>query len=126
MAVPTDRGYTAEHEWLAVEGDVARVGITEYAADALGDVVYIELPAVGAELTAGQACGEIESTKSVSEIFAPAAGVVLSVNEEVTTSPEVVNADAFGAGWLFTMQVTGTPDLLDAAAYERLTRESSL
>ena len=122
MTVPADRRYTAEHEWISVEGDVARVGITEYAADALGDVVYLDLPEVGAELTAGTPCGEIESTKSVSELYAPADGTVLEVNEEAAAAPELVNNDAFGAGWLFTMRVSGTPELLDSAAYERLTQ----
>lgn len=126
MTVPADRQYTAEHEWIVIEGDVARVGITEYAADALGDIVYLDLPEVGAELTAGTACGEIESTKSVSEVFAPADGTVLAVNDEVARNPELVNSDAFGAGWLFTMRTRGTPDLLDAAAYGRLTEGKDL
>ncbi len=123
MPVPTDRRYTAEHEWVVLDDDVARVGITEYAANALGDVVYVQLPAVGARLTAGTPCGEIESTKSVSELFAPADGVVTAVNEDVVADPEVVNVDPFGTGWLFTMRVEDVPELLDAVAYGRLTGE---
>ena len=126
MTVPTDRQYTAEHEWLVIDGDVAHVGITAYAAEALGDVVYVELPAAGDELTAGQPCGEIESTKSVSELFAPADGTVVAVNSDVADSPELVNTEPYGAGWLFTIRLSGSPDLLDAEAYERLTSGSSL
>lgn len=126
MSVPDDRQYTAEHEWIASDGDVARVGISEYAANALGDVVFVDLPEVGAELTAGEPCGEIESTKSVSQLFAPADGTVLEVNAEVAQAPEIVNTDPFGAGWLFTMRVTRLPDLLDSAAYAELTRGKTL
>lgn len=126
MNVPTDRQYTAEHEWIVIDGDVARVGITEYAADALGDVVFIDLPAVDGLLTAGEPCGEIESTKSVSELFAPADGTVLEVNGAVTDTPELVNTDPFGEGWLFTMQVTGSPEVLDAAAYSAMISGQSL
>ncbi len=122
MSVPEDRLYTAEHEWFAREGDVARVGITDYAADALGDVVYVEVPRVGSRVVGGSACGEIESTKSVSEIFAPADGEVLEVNETLSDTPEVVNTDPFGAGWLFTIRVEAVPDLLVAAEYDRLVR----
>lgn len=122
MSYPTDRQYTADHEWIAVDGDVARVGITSYAAEALGDVVYVELPEVGAAVAAGTSCGEIESTKSVSELVAPADGEVLSVNEAVSAAPETVNNDPHGEGWLYTMRVSSVPeDLLDAAAYAALT-----
>jgi glycine cleavage system H protein len=123
MAVPTDRRYTAEHEWIQLGAEVARVGITEYAADALGDVVFVDLPAVGQALSAGSACGEIESTKSVSELFAPADGVVLALNPRVEDDPEVVNTDPFGEGWLFEMRVERPGDLLDAAAYDALTAQ---
>lgn len=126
MSVPADRRYTPEHEWLAIDGEAALVGITEYAADALGDVVFVDLPAVGTTLAAGQACGEIESTKSVSEIYAPADGVVLETNADVETSPELVNADPFGAGWLFRISVDQVPQLLDAEAYESLTGSSDV
>jgi glycine cleavage system H protein len=125
MTVPNDRRYTAEHEWIRIDGYVGLVGITEYAADALGDVVYVELPAVGSAVTAGQPCGEIESTKSVSELFAPVDGTVLEVNEAVGNAPEMVNVDPFGEGWLFRLRVTGTgSELLDAEAYAALTRGS--
>ncbi len=124
MPVPADRQYTAEHEWFEAEGDVARIGITDYAADALGDIVYVDLPDVGATLEAGAVCGEIESTKSVSELFSPADGVVLAVNDAVAEAPETVNAEPYGAGWLFTMKVAASPDLLGAEAYEALTQGS--
>jgi len=121
MPVPEDRRYTAEHEWVLIDGDTARVGITHVATEALGDVVYLALPAVGAVLTAGDACGEIESTKSVSDLFAPADGTVLEVNDEVAGEPSRVNSDPYDSGWLFVMSLTSTDGLLDAAAYEALT-----
>src|SRR5690625_314024 len=121
MSVPTDRKYSAEHEWVVMTGDVARVGVTAYAAESLGDVVYAELPSVGQAVTAGQTCGEIESTKSVSDLYAPVTGEVLEVNGEVDTSPELVNEDPYERGWLFTVQVAETGELLDADAYAKLT-----
>ena len=121
MSVPTDRKYTAEHEWLDLDGETATVGITAFAADALGDVVYVDLPQVGAPITRGESCGELESTKSVSDLFAPADGEVLEVNQDVVDDPGLVNLDPFEKGWLFRMRITGTPDLLDAAAYDALT-----
>ncbi|WP_127127542.1 glycine cleavage system protein GcvH [Georgenia sp. SYP-B2076] len=122
MSYPTDRRYTTDHEWIAVDGDVARVGITSYAAQALGDVVYLDLPAVGTALAAGTSCGEIESTKSVSELMAPADGEVLAVNDAAVDAPETVNGDPHGDGWLFSMRVASLPeDLLDAEAYAALT-----
>ncbi|HLS15300.1 MAG TPA: glycine cleavage system protein GcvH [Beutenbergiaceae bacterium] len=121
MSVPTDRKYSAEHEWVVMTGDVARVGVTAYAAESLGDVVYVELPSVGQAVTAGQTCGEIESTKSVSDLYAPVTGEVLEVNGEVDTSPELVNEDPYERGWLFTVQVAETGELLDADAYAKLT-----
>ena len=110
--------YTEEHEWIAVDGDVATVGVTDYAADQLGDVVFIDLPAVGATLTAGDVCGEIESTKSVGELYAPLAGEVIEVNDAVVDDPSLVNADAFG-NWLIKLRVeSGAADgLLDRDAY---------
>ncbi|KAE8764188.1 glycine cleavage system protein GcvH [Georgenia thermotolerans] len=118
MTYPADRRYTRDHEWIAVDGDVATVGITSYAAEALGDVVYLDLPEVGTTVTAGESCGEIESTKSVSDLIAPATGEVLSVNTEAVDAPESVNADPHGEGWLYTVRVGELPeDLLDAEAY---------
>lgn len=120
MTNPTDLQYTAEHEWIAVDGDTARVGVTGYAADALGDVVYVDLPAVGSTVTAGESCGELESTKSVSDLYSPVTGEVVEVNEAIDADPSLVNSDPFGAGWLFVVRVTATGELLDAAAYEAL------
>jgi glycine cleavage system H protein len=121
MTVPANRKYTAEHEWLDLDGDTATVGITAFAADALGDVVYVDLPQVGASITGGESCGELESTKSVSELFAPADGEVLEINQDVVDDPGLVNLDPFEKGWLFRMRITGTPELLDATAYDALT-----
>ena len=123
MANPTNLKYTDEHEWLLVEGDSATVGITAYAAEKLGDVVYVDLPAVGAAVTAGTVVGEIESTKSVGELYAPASGTVLEVNDAVVASPELVNDDPFGAGWLIKISIDELPALLDADAYTALTGE---
>ncbi|MFC7406092.1 glycine cleavage system protein GcvH [Georgenia alba] len=118
MSYPDDRQYTADHEWITVDGETARVGITTYAAEALGDVVYLDLPQVGDEVSAGETCGEIESTKSVSDLVAPADGEVLSVNETAVETPETVNADPYEDGWLYTMRVSELPeDLMDADAY---------
>lgn len=126
MNYPDDRRYSPEHEWIAVEGETARVGVTVFATAALGDVVYVDLPEVGAPVTAGQACGEIESTKSVSDLVAPADGEVVEVNQAAVDSPETVNADPHGAGWLYRVRVTRlAPDLLDAAGYEALIGEGS-
>ena len=119
MNVPEDLLYTSDHEWVRVEGDRARVGITDFAQDALGDVVYVGLPNVGDSVTAGAACGEVESTKSVSEIYAPLSGVVVEVNTGVADSPEQVNADPYGDGWMFVIEANppDTSQLLDAASY---------
>lgn len=115
--------YTAEHEWVQLDGSVATIGITDYAADKLGDVVYVDLPAAGTALTAGDACGEIESTKSVGELYAPVDGTVVEVNDAVVDDPSLVNADAFGGGWLLKLEVdpSAVDALLDRAAYEALT-----
>lgn len=113
--------YTAEHEWVDADGGTATVGITAYAASRLGDIVYVELPGVGDEVSAGSVVGELESTKSVGELYAPVSGVVTEVNEQVATSPEIVNSDPFGAGWLLRIRVTDMPELLDHAAYQQLT-----
>lgn len=123
MANPTNLKYTEEHEWLLVDGDNATVGITAYAAEKLGDVVYVELPKVGASITAGTVVGEIESTKSVGELYAPVTGTVTEVNDAVVSSPELVNEDPFGAGWLIKVSFADVPALLDADAYTALTGE---
>lgn len=123
MSNPSHLKYTEEHEWLLVEGDNATVGITAYAAEKLGDVVYVELPKVGSSVTAGTVVGEIESTKSVGELYAPASGTVTEVNDSVVASPELVNEDPFGSGWLIKMSISDSPVLLDADAYTALTAE---
>ena len=120
MDLPADYRYTAEHEWLDRTEGQTRVGVTAYAADALGDIVFVDLPEVGATVTAGQACGELESTKSVSDLFAPADGEVTEINQAVTDDPALVNSDPYGAGWLFRIRIVSLPDLLDADAYGKL------
>jgi glycine cleavage system H protein len=116
---PADLSYTAEHEWLAA-GSPMTFGITDTAAEALGDIVYLELPSVGAEIVAGAVCGEIESTKSVSELFSPVSGTVVEVNEAAVGDPSLVNSDPYGAGWLVRATVTGTGPLLTVAEYQAL------
>ncbi len=123
MSNPAELKYTEEHEWLRVEGDTAVVGITAYAAEKLGDVVYVDLPKVGATIKAGTVVGEIESTKSVGELFAPADGTVVAVNDAVVATPELVNSDPFGDGWLIKIEVTDLPELLNADQYTALTGE---
>lgn len=123
--IPEQLHYTAEHEWVGAQADgKLRVGITHFAQDALGDIVFVQLPEVGAELTAGATMGEVESTKSVSELYAPVSGQVTAVNDAVVAAPEMVNNDPYDAGWLVEIAPTD-PDarggLLDAAAYRRLT-----
>ncbi|MHC3000428.1 glycine cleavage system protein GcvH [Microbacterium sp. HJ5] len=115
--------YTAEHEWIALDGDVATVGITDYAADKLGDVVFVELPSVGSDLTAATVVGEIESTKSVGELYAPLTGEVVEVNDAAVDDPSLVNSDPFGEGWLVKLKVdaAAVADLLDRDAYVALT-----
>lgn len=123
--VPEDLRYSAEHEW--VRGDVVadatvRVGITAHAADALGDVVYVEAPRVGDTVTAGQVCGELESSKAVSELYSPVNGVVVAVNEALSRAPEAINSDPYGEGWIFEVQISAPgPELLDAAGYAAAT-----
>jgi glycine cleavage system H protein len=126
MHVPDDLAYTADHEWIRVEADVVRLGITDYAQDALGDVVFVQLPAIGAEVTAGQSFGEIESTKSVSDIYAPVSGVVTAVNEGLNDGPDQLNADPYGTGWICEIRMTDASQLdglLDASSYTALTGE---
>ena len=130
MATPTDRRYTDQHEWALVqdsdgEATVVRIGITDHAQDALGDIVFVQLPEVGEEVGPGNPIGEVESTKSVSDVYAPVAGTVTAVNAALADAPETINADPYGEGWLVEISVDGaggdpTADLLDAAAYEAL------
>lgn len=116
--------YTPEHEWVALGGDVATIGLTRFAADSLGDVVYLDLPAVGTRVAAARVCGEVESTKSVSEIYSPVDGVVVETNQAVLDTPELVNAQPHDAGWLFRVRFDAAPDgLLDEAAYRELVGE---
>jgi glycine cleavage system H protein len=129
MTVPPGLRYTQEHEWVAIDGPTASIGITDHAQRALGDVVYVELPAVGAAVTAGEPCGEVESTKSVSDLYSPVDGEVSEVNEEINDDPGLVNADPYGAGWLFRVQLASAdgelpPGLLSAADYAELTKDT--
>jgi glycine cleavage system H protein len=128
VTVPEDVRYTAEHEWVrAVDDGRVRVGITHYAQDALGDVVFVSLPEVGATVSAGQAFGEVESTKSVSEIYAPVAGEVVARNDGLESHPEVINADPYGEGWIAEIapsDPSAVDGLMDAAAYQQLTSAS--
>lgn len=121
--VPTELRYTAEHEWVQVEGELLRVGITDFAQEQLGDVVYVDLPGPGTEVTEGQPFGEVESTKSVSDLFAPATGAIEARNDALDERPELVNSDPYGEGWLVTIRLADASppgDLLDAAAYQAL------
>ena len=123
MADPTTLQYTAEHEWVLVDGDIATVGITAYAADKLGDVVFVELPKSGSALAEGAIVGEIESTKSVGELFAPVDGEVVEANDAVVSDPSLVNSDPFGEGWLIKVKFTALPTLLSHAEYTALVGE---
>jgi glycine cleavage system H protein len=128
MSVPAELRYTQEHEWVAIDGDVASVGITDYATQALGDVVYVSLPEVGTMVTAGEPCGEVESTKSVSELYSPVDGEVVEVNEELDDDPGLINAEPYGLGWMFRVRVAGgggePTGLLSPAEYEELTQSA--
>ena len=127
MSIPDELRYTAEHEWVAVSGSTASVGITDYAQQALGDVVYVSVPVPGTRVTAGEPCGEVESTKSVSDIYSPVDGEVSEVNPDLEDDPALVNSDPYGAGWLMKIQLDD-PDsdsgLLTADEYADLTKES--
>jgi glycine cleavage system H protein len=123
MSNPTNLQYTKEHEWVSVEGDVATIGITAYAAEKLGDVVFVDLPKVGTSTTYMKICGEIESTKSVGELYAPLDGEVVEINDTVVSAPETVNTDPFGAGWLIKVRFTSLPELMTAEEYSALTGE---
>lgn len=123
MQVPEQLRYSSDHEWVAVDGNRVRVGITDYAQDALGDVVYVQVPSLGATVTAGDSFGEVESTKSVSDVYAPVSGTVVAVNEGLADAPEILNSDPYGAGWLCEIEFTDSSQLdglLDAAAYQAL------
>ena len=123
MANPTNLQYTKEHEWVLVEGDVATIGITKYAADALGEIVYVDLPKIGSSTAHMKICGEIESTKSVGELYAPMDGEVVEVNKALDAAPDMVNADPFGEGWLIKIRYTSLPELLTASEYDAFTGE---
>jgi glycine cleavage system H protein len=126
MEFPDDLRYTKEHEWVRQEDGRVRIGISDYAQDALGDVVYVDLPETGAEVTADQPLGEVESTKSVSDVYSPVSGTVAESNPELENRPELVNEAPYGDGWLVTIQLSDPAELdrlLDAAAYEAFVRE---
>lgn len=122
--IPTDLKYSAEHEWVQSGGDledgVVRIGITDHAQDALGDIVFVELPEVGSTVSQGESCGEVESTKSVSELFAPVSGEIVARNEDLESAPESINRDPYAAGWMLQIRLSDASELdglLDAAAY---------
>ena len=124
---PPDLKYTEEHEWARAEGARITVGITDYAQDALGDVVYVDLPATGTRVEAGQPFGEVESTKSVSDLYAPVTGTIVERNEALESSPELVNSDPYGQGWLVAIEVSDPgviDDLMDVDAYVALVERS--
>ena len=123
MANPENLQYTKEHEWVLVDGDIATVGITQYAADALGEIVYVDLPKPGSSTSYMKICGEIESTKSVGELYAPMDGEVIEANSALGSAPEAINQDPYGAGWLIRIKYTQLPELLTAAEYAQLTGE---
>ncbi|MBX6750284.1 MAG: glycine cleavage system protein GcvH [Micromonosporaceae bacterium] len=123
MQVPTELRYTSEHEWVRPGDGPLRIGITDYAQDALGDIVFVTLPEPGTKVQAGRPLGEVESTKSVSEIYAPVSGTVTARNDALTDNPELINTDPYGEGWLVEIEPSGEvdlDDLLDAPAYEEL------
>jgi glycine cleavage system H protein len=128
MNTPSDLRYTKEHEWVKIESDdVVVFGITDFAQSALGDVVFASLPKVGASLNAGQTCGEVESTKSVSDIYSPVTGVVKEVNEKLANNPEILNSDPYGAGWMVKLSGVSKSQvetLLDAAGYQKITESA--
>ena len=123
MNVPEDLRYTKEHEWVRIEGSLARIGITDFAQDALGDVVYVDLPTVGATVAANQPLGEVESTKSVSDVYAPISGTVVESNDDLADAPQKINEDPYGEGWIAVIEPSDPSELdalLDAAAYRAL------
>ena len=123
MQVPEQLRYSRDHEWVSLDGTRVRVGITDYAQDALGDVVYVQLPTMGATVGAGDGFGEVESTKSVSDVYAPVSGTVVAVNDALGDTPELLNSDPYGAGWICEIDCNDVAEveaLLDAAAYQAL------
>jgi glycine cleavage system H protein len=123
MNIPEDLQYSTDHEWVRVDGNRARIGITDYAQDALGDVVYVQVPESGAAVASGAGISEVESTKSVSDIYAPVAGTIVEVNADLDERPELVNSDPYGDGWICVIEVSDTAalgDLLDADGYRKL------
>jgi glycine cleavage system H protein len=121
-SIPNELSYTKEHEWVSAASLTFTMGITDYAQAALGDIVYVQLPKVGDSVTSGSVCGEVESTKSVSDIYAPVTGTVTEINDALSNSPETINSDPYGAGWLMKIEVQTAPsDLLTAAQYAELT-----
>jgi glycine cleavage system H protein len=121
LSYPDDLRYTSDHEWVRTDGETVRIGITAFAQDALGDVVYVSLPAVGDTLAVGDACGEVESTKSVSDIFAPIAGEVTAINDALDGAPELINSDPYGEGWMFEVRPedpSALDDLMNAEDYQ--------
>ena len=123
MNYPVELKYTKDHEWLKMEGDIAVIGISDFAQDALGDVVFINLPEVGDTVNAGESFGDVESVKAVSDVNSPVTGVIVEVNEDLADSPEALNEDPYGAWIIKVEQVTDTEDLMDAAAYEAFCAE---
>lgn len=123
MDVPADLRYSSDHEWVRIEGTRVTIGITDYAQDALGDVVFVQVPEVGRSVSAGEAVGEVESTKSVSDIYAPVTGTVVAVNDDLSGAPEQLNSDPYGSGWLCVIEVSDAASLdalIDATAYQAL------
>ena len=123
MNFPAELKYTKDHEWIKMEGDIAVIGISDFAQDALGDVVFINLPEVGDEVTAGESFGDVESVKAVSDVNSPVTGIVVEVNEELSDSPENLNSDPYGSWIIKVEKITATEDLMDAAAYEAFCAE---
>ncbi len=121
-SIPNELLYTKEHEWVSAVDQTYTMGITDYAQAALGDIVYVQLPKVGEAVVAGKVCGEVESTKSVSDIYAPVTGTVVAINDALSNSPESINSEPYGAGWLAKIEVTAAPsELLTAAQYAEIT-----
>lgn len=126
MEFPEDLKYSKEHEWVMIAGDVATIGITDFAQEQLGDIVFVELPSTGDTLTRGEAFGVVESVKAANDIYAPLTGTVIEVNDDLPDSPEMINEDCYGDGWLIKVRISGeteSDDLMDAKAYERYTAE---